>query len=384
MHGVAAFFAIGVIVAEIVVAQPRVSQAPISARIRLEQVAHRYLASNAGRLLGVTVVNDVDQASGVTTGGRLFSVSFATGGRVRQEALGPADALIVSDGRRTWIHRADYQQFKEIASGQAFRPAQIENLRRAATGLTSAVVVGDETLVVESHEVSCTVIDAEYEDDSTATTPRRRVRYWVEEGTDLVRQEQVTMTRMRQGEMRETLAVTTYSAIDLNAAFPESHFTFSAGPGDERVVEFHDPAQVDLTGSVAPDFELRVLDGESVSLASLRGRVVILDFWATWCVPCAVEMPTLQRLHMELKEQGVVVLGVNAEPPALARRFLTRHGVTFATLTDPRSAITRLYGVQGIPVGVIIDRNGRVRAHFPGLRDERTWRVALAPVLAEP
>ena len=87
---------------------------------------------------------------------------------------------------------------------------------------------------------------------------------------------------------------------------------------------------------------------------------------------------------MELKEQGVVVLGINSEPPSLARRFLARHGVTFATLTDPRSVITRLYGVRAIPVGVIIDRGGRVRAHFAGLRDERAWRVALAPVVAEP
>ncbi len=371
-----------VLTVDVAAAPPHASQLAMGARARLEEVARIYQASNAGRLVGETVVKD--EASDGTQETRPFAISFAAGGRVRQEALRPADALIVSDGQSTWIHRADYLQFKEIASGQAFRPAQIENLRRAATGLASAVVVRDETLVVGGRDVSCVVIDAEYADDPAATTPRRFVRYWVETGAALVRQEQVTMLAKRQGEARKTVAVTTYTAIDLDAVFPDGHFTFTGGPDDERVVEFHDPAQMDLTGGMAPAFELTALDGQRVSLASLRGRVVILDFWATWCVPCAVEMPTLQRLHVELKEQGVVVLGVNSEPPTLARRFLTRNGVTFTTLTDPRSRVARLYGVRGIPVGVIIDRSGRVRAHFPGLRDERTWRVALAPVVAEP
>lgn len=383
MRGLAAFFAVVVSVVEVAAAQPSAAQTPASAGTRLEQVAHAYRTSRAGRLVGRTVVEDVRQPSAMAES-RPFSVSFAAGGRVRQEALRPVDALIVSDGRHTWIHRADYQQFKEIASGDAFRPAQIENLRRAATGLMTAAVVDEETLVVEGRDVRCTVIDAEYAADPAAATPRRRVRYWVEVGAALVRQEQVTTSRMRQGETRETRAVTTYSVVDLHAEFPESYFTFSPGPDDVRVVEFHDPAQTDLTGEVAPDFDLTALDGERVSLRSLRGRVVVLDFWATWCVPCAVEMPTLQRLHLAFKEQGVVVLGINSEPPTLARRFLTRQGVTFRTLTDPRSVITRLYGVRGIPVGVIIDRGGRVRAHFPGLRDESTWRVALAPVVAEP
>lgn len=141
------------------------------------------------------------------------------------------------------------------------------------------------------------------------------------------------------------------------------------------------PGQV---GTSAPSFELRSTSGVLVSLESLRGRVVVLNFWATWCLPCQEELPALQRIHAELRDRGVAVLGIGNEAPSLVRRFTGRRGISFPTLTDVGGAVARSYGVDVLPVGVIIDRAGTVRSYFVGARDEATWRLAVVSALAEP
>lgn len=137
-------------------------------------------------------------------------------------------------------------------------------------------------------------------------------------------------------------------------------------------------------GNAAPSFALRSTSGALVGLESLRGRVVVLNFWATWCLPCQEEMPALQRIHAELRDRDVVVLGISSEPPALVRRFASRRGISFQTLTDVGGAVARTYGVEGLPVGVVIDRSGTVRSYFVGARDEAIWRLAVANALTEP
>lgn len=354
-----------------------VRQAP-DGRAWLEAVARTYRSTSSGRLGGYSA--NVTEA---TTGGRrAFAVAFDRG-RVRQEAQGPSTPLIVSDGRTTWIHRSDFQQYKRIPIGTAYRLPQLEALRRADERLLTSRVVGDDRLDIDGEHVTCVVVEAEYADDPAESSHRRRVRYWIERDRGVVRREDATMVAVRGAEARETQVMTVFTLVELGPELDEALFTFQPSPGDEQVTEFFDPGQVDLTGKPAPTFELTALDGRPLSLASLRGRVVVLDFWATWCAPCVVEMPTLQRLHEEFGSQGVIIVGVNNEAPSLARRFLQRHGVTFQTVTDPRGAVAKQYGVRGIPVGVIIDRDGQVRAHFPGLRDDKTWRVALAAVLSE-
>jgi peroxiredoxin len=112
-------------------------------------------------------------------------------------------------------------------------------------------------------------------------------------------------------------------------------------------------------------------------LRALRGQVVLLNFWATWCGPCVRELPSIERLHREFKGRGLVALGLNAEEPAVAREFIKRGGYTFATLVDEQRAMTRAYRVSAIPQTLIIDKDGKVAAHFIGLRSENDLRAAL-------
>jgi thiol-disulfide isomerase/thioredoxin len=113
-------------------------------------------------------------------------------------------------------------------------------------------------------------------------------------------------------------------------------------------------------GEPVPDFEF-VMDGRPASLAALRGRVVVLNFWASWCPPCVEEMPSLERLHRKLGPDGLVVLGVSVdENPTVYENFLRTSGVTFPNLRDPEKRLAARYGTFMYPETYIIGRDGRL------------------------
>jgi peroxiredoxin len=102
-----------------------------------------------------------------------------------------------------------------------------------------------------------------------------------------------------------------------------------------------------------------------ITLSDYRGKVVVLNFWATWCPPCLEETPSLVQLQNRLRDKGVVVLGVSwdADPDAY-HKFLSNHKIDFITVRDPEQTSSRLYGTQKIPETYIIDRKGIVRRKF--------------------
>lgn len=109
-----------------------------------------------------------------------------------------------------------------------------------------------------------------------------------------------------------------------------------------------------------PNFAFE-LQGRSLELKSLRGQVVLLNFWATWCPPCVAEMPSLERLHQRLHPGGLFVLGVSVDAdPAAYQAFLRDHRISFATLRDPDRRISTLYGTFRYPETYLIDRQGRL------------------------
>lgn len=114
---------------------------------------------------------------------------------------------------------------------------------------------------------------------------------------------------------------------------------------------------------MAKAFELETPEGGRVSLTDFRGRVVLLNFWATWCGPCKEEMPSMERLYQKHRAQGLVVLALsNDSEGSVARvaRFIKEGGFTFPVGLDPRLKVAALYGVRVLPSSLIIDRQGRV------------------------
>jgi peroxiredoxin len=122
-------------------------------------------------------------------------------------------------------------------------------------------------------------------------------------------------------------------------------------------------------GTPAPDFTVKDSD-RAVTLSQLKGQVVVLNFWATWCPPCIEEMPSLVRMQQFMKAKGVTVLAVSVDvDEGNYRRFLRDHNVTLLSVRDPDQKSNRLYGTFKFPETYIIDRNGAVRRKFIGAVD---------------
>jgi peroxiredoxin len=116
---------------------------------------------------------------------------------------------------------------------------------------------------------------------------------------------------------------------------------------------------------LAKEFRVATPDNRQLALSEFKGKVVFLNFWATWCKPCEEEMPSMERLHQRFKDQGLVVLAISedVEGAGLVARYLHKHRLTFPVGLDPKMSVAGLYGVWAIPSTFIIDKKGN-RALF--------------------
>lgn len=125
---------------------------------------------------------------------------------------------------------------------------------------------------------------------------------------------------------------------------------------------------VPRVGEPAPDFAFTLPDGTATRLSDLRGKPVLLNFWATWCGPCEEELPDLQRVHQQ--DESLVILGINkGEALDVIAPYVEEKALTFPIVPDPQSDIAHRYGVRNIPTSFFIDANGTIRASKLGIMD---------------
>jgi cytochrome c biogenesis protein CcmG, thiol:disulfide interchange protein DsbE len=141
-----------------------------------------------------------------------------------------------------------------------------------------------------------------------------------------------------------------------------------------------------LLGRPAAPFALTTFDRAPLTLEEMRGKIVLLNFWASWCIPaCYDEAPTLERTWLAYKDKGVMVVGVNVQDTAEpARKFLARFGHSFPNAPDPKGHVAVDYGVYGVPETFFIDRRGRVRFKHVGALTDEAARQRLESLLEEP
>ncbi|MBI3027992.1 MAG: TlpA family protein disulfide reductase [Candidatus Rokubacteria bacterium] len=132
----------------------------------------------------------------------------------------------------------------------------------------------------------------------------------------------------------------------------------------------------------AKDFSLPTPEGKTFRLADHRGKVVFLNFWATWCPPCKEEMPAMERLYQRFKERGFVVLAVSVdvEGAALVNPFVREHQLTFPIALDPKMAVAEQYGVRGLPSSFLVDKRGTLIGLALGPRE---WNGKASRALIE-
>lgn len=122
---------------------------------------------------------------------------------------------------------------------------------------------------------------------------------------------------------------------------------------------------------VAPGFSLQDLAAEKVSLSDYQGKVVLVNFWATWCMPCRQEMPSMERLWQKYQNKDFVVVAVSTDEgsPARVKSFVKRLKLSFPVVLDPESTVSDLYQVSGLPVSYLIDQEGHIVSKVTGSAD---------------
>ncbi len=138
-------------------------------------------------------------------------------------------------------------------------------------------------------------------------------------------------------------------------------------------------------GVPAPDVRVPLLAGGDVRLADLKGQVVLVNFWATWCPPCRAEMPGFQRFYTEKHAAGFTVLGISMDeiPPQQVAAWLKDHGITYPIALGTQDAVGAFGGIDAFPTSFLVDRQGRIRYTVHGIFAEFTLRSAVDRLLAE-
>ncbi len=168
----------------------------------------------------------------------------------------------------------------------------------------------------------------------------------------------------------------TVSPTQLAAAIPEGYATEKAKEPEARqgvrVVKAAGPQ----TGQAAADWTLKDADGKEHTLSEYRGKVVVLDFWATWCPPCRAAMPGIQKIHEKYKDKGVVVLGMNCWESGDPAAYMKENNITYGLIVKADDA-AKAYGVSGIPTLYVIGTDGKVIYHTVGFEGEAALEAAI-------
>jgi peroxiredoxin/outer membrane lipoprotein-sorting protein len=312
---------------------------------------------------------------------------------------GDEESVLVSNGAKTWKALPKAKKWSQIdASGMpdsdneedeqppAERPDFHKNIRDLLVGRflvlagkgESPEFVKQGRYKLGKDKVDCYVLRVTYKN-----VPHE---LWIDAVRGLVLQDTEVHPQQMGRAIGQVTSTTKVKTIEIENEVADSVFEFAPEPSWKEVEMLVLPGETrtDLTGQKAADFSIKSLDGEKVELAALRGKVVVLDFWATWCPPCRAELPTIDKLRAEFGDK-VQFFGVNDEDSGIVKGFVKKHNYEMGVLMDSSRAVHRQYGVHAIPTVLIIDRTGVIRSHFIGGRNEQALRDAIQKaMLTEP
>jgi peroxiredoxin/outer membrane lipoprotein-sorting protein len=305
-----------------------------------------------------------------------FTLSFRRPSQARLEGRGPDDVVIMVNGASSWEYLPSRREFIRGRADWSLGSSQIARYQRLLDGVRRARVLWDEQVSFGGVEVACDVVEVEYVDPPVGEP--RAATFWIAREPAVVVREVVLLMPPPSPDAAEVTATTAWSSARLNPDLPESLFTFSPSPDDREVTEFSSTAGPTLLGSAAPAATIEEPGRDSVTLADLKGRVVLLLFWTTQCETCVRTAEILDALQRRLATDGLVLVAAGPEPAERLRSFMSERGLAMRVVEDRDGALARQYRLEAIPTTFLIDRDGTVRERVNGARPEAEWRELLA------
>lgn len=321
------------------------------------------------------------------------SVAVRRPDKMRVESKSQAGSVtITSDGEHTWILLEPLNQYiqrdaagspEEASAKTSFLP---RNLPDVSKSVKSVKLKGEEQIKIGAGRIPCWVVETVYDTiqlgdmtigDGAQTT-------WISKAHKLNLETRFHANLHLSGIETpvEMTQVTRTTLLRLNPDLPDSLFAFTPPEGAKETADWTLPGIVkpDVIGKPAPAFKVKSIAGADIDLASLRGKVVLLNFWTTWCGPCKRELPVLEKLNSEFHDRGLVVVGVNVgDEKSAVEKFLDSFRLTF--LVAPAEGLDDLVAelsINAFPTMLLIDRDGKVAAYEVGARGEAGLRKDLA------
>jgi len=333
-----------------------------------------------------------------------------------QQGIGMSKVLAATDGTGSLLYLADKRQYKTSESSdlEAFiqKGLKVENaawifptislLRKYGnlkTVFHNPRLVSTQILNSGGQPVNCYVLEGSMEPaDIDAVRGNRKTELWIQKDQNLVLREIHTGTSADPPLKGENLAETfSFDVAEPNASPAAEVFEFQPPQRAEEVQELfiyrgaspsteillsdnrRHPFYYELPFLKMKHFELPAVDGGELAMDEFRGKYVLLDFWATWCVPCLAQTSDLKRILRKYREKDLVVLGLNNEELDTTRAFLRKHKPAYPMLIDVKGELMSLYGVSSLPVLVLLDRSGNILAR----REERQTYKQIENLLKE-
>ena len=335
---------------------------------------------------------------------RRISANYVTAldarGRSRVEIRDQSkNGVAVFDGEYHWVYLPSVNQFTRSRSGPTGDSVMGQHIvdgvdlteyveryawryQGLSRNLVSATILRHDALDGETLAGTYTVVEAQYKLPAGAPVAKRReLSGSMKKTFSLFARFHAPLPNRRASNTQSRFIQTISFAIaQVNEESPDSLFVFVPPEDAEQVQTFRRRARGPATfvGEPAQDFSLQDLNGKTFRLRDLRGKIVLLDFWASWCTPCRIDLPHIEALYNEFSREDLVLLGVNDEPETLARAFMEQHGYSFPSLVDEAYEVSTQYQATSLPTIVIVDREGKIAAYLVGLQRESDLHRALS------
>jgi thiol-disulfide isomerase/thioredoxin/outer membrane lipoprotein-sorting protein len=331
------------------------------------------------------------------------------GNLYRIETRSPFGSYIQdSDGTNEWVYMVEakmyvvrplpqrWPQFPKIMSVGNDELSQAWQMRTwleaEARGYKHATMLPEETIVVEGRSYPCYVVHVTNDDakESHNKDYRWDRTFWIDKSAHVFRKQiehsdsYIFVTKTVHVPFhRDTTTV--YPVADFDPQTPAETFRFVPPTGAKEVAslepDFNLPPPTptaQMVGKEAPEISFTDPDGKKVELSSYRGKPLLIDFWATWCGPCLLSMPSLNSIDNDYKGKGLTVLSFDQnDVPDSATEYLARHHYTWTNYHDTDHKVSRAFKGDGIPLTVLIDAQGKI-AYYDWGGDEISLRNAIA------